>query len=138
MMHVRGSFTPETAEAARERHDALGSTAQIIVKEVAKAMEFDESEYDRRVTPAVVETAREVLFAADLCVRVGTREEYDDWLDTRDYETVERGNPNVARVAWHAAPFAGEVVAVTFEREEDAAVETLRRQAVGSVYRGVI
>jgi hypothetical protein len=106
-MHARGSFAPETADAARERHEALGSTAQIIVKEVAKAMGFDESEYD-------------------------------DWLDGRDYETVERGNPNVARVAWHAAPFAGEVVAVTFEREADAAVETLRRQAVGSVYRGVI
>lgn len=61
MMHARGSFAPETAEAARRRHEALGSTAQIIVKEIAKATEFDESEYDRRVTPAVVETAREVV-----------------------------------------------------------------------------
>jgi hypothetical protein len=31
-----------------------------------------------------------------------------------------------------------EVVAATFENEEDAAVETLRRQAFGSVYRGIV
>jgi hypothetical protein len=30
------------------------------------------------------------------------------------------------------------VVAATFEHEEDAAVETLRRQAFGSIYRGVV
>jgi len=137
-MHARGSLEPGTVADARERYDALGSTAQVLVREVAKAMELDESEYDRRVTPEVIETAREVIFAADLRVRVGTREEYEDWLDNRDYEVTERGNPNVARVAWHAAPFAGEVVAATFEHEEEAAVETLRRQALGRVYRDVL
>jgi hypothetical protein len=137
-MHARGSFAPETVEAARERYEALGSTAQILLKEVTKAMEFDSAEYDRRVTPEVVETAREVLFAADLRVRVGTREEYENWLDDRDYEVIERGHRNVTRVAWHAAPFAGEVVAATFENEESAAVETLRRQAFGGVYREVV
>jgi len=137
-MHARGSLEPGTVADARERYDALGSTAQVLVREVAKAMGLDESEYDRRVTPEVIETAREVIFAADLRVRVGTREEYEDWLDDRDYEVTERGNPNVARVAWHAAPFAGEVVAATFEHEEEAAVETLRRQALGRVYRDVL
>jgi hypothetical protein len=137
-MHARGSFAPETVEAARERYEALGSTAQILLKEVTKAMEFDSAEYDRRATPGVVETAREVLFAADLRVRVGTREEYENWLDDRDYEVTERGHRNVTRVAWHAAPFAGEVVAATFENEESAAVETLRRQAFGGVYREVV
>ena len=137
-MHARGSLEPGTVADARERYDALGSTAQVLVREVAKAMGLDESEYDRRVTPEVIETAREVIFAADLRVRVGTREEYEDWLDDRDYEVTERGNPNVACVAWHAAPFAGEVVAATFEHKEEAAVETLRRQALGRVYRDVL
>jgi len=135
-MHERGWFAPETAEAARERHEALGSTAQVLLREVAKAMAFDEAEYDRRVTPEVIETARDVLFAADLLIRVGSREEYEAWLADREYEATERGSPNVSRVAWHAAPFAGEVVAATFETEADAAVDTLRRQAFGSVYRG--
>jgi hypothetical protein len=137
-MQVRGSFAPETATQARERYEAVGSTAQILLKQITKAMEFDPEEYERRVTPEVVETAREVMFAADLRVRVGTREEYEDWLEGRGYETVERGSPNVSRVAWHPAPFAETVVAATFEREADAAVETLRRQAFGSVYRGIV
>ncbi|MFB6229088.1 MAG: DUF5809 family protein [Halobacteriales archaeon] len=137
-MHTRGSFAPETATQARERYEAVGPTAQILLKQVAKAMKFDSEEYERRVTSEVVETAREVLFAADLHVRVGTREEYENWLGGREYEVTERGNPNVSRVAWHAAPFAEAVVAATFEHEEDAAVETLRRQAFGSVYRGIV
>jgi hypothetical protein len=137
-MHTRGSFAPETAAEARERYEAVGSTAQVLLRQVAKAMEFDSAEYDRRVTPEVVETAREVLFAADLRVRVGTREEYADWLAGREYEATERGNPNVSRVAWHAAPFATAVAAATFEHEEEAAVETLRRQAFGSIYREIL
>jgi len=98
-MHTRGSFAPETGDTARERYDSLGSTAQIVVKEVAKAMAFDEVEYDRRVTPAVIETARDALFAAELVVHVGTREEYEDWLADRDYEAVEVGSENVSRVS---------------------------------------
>jgi hypothetical protein len=133
-MHTRGSFAPGTEDAARERYEALGSTAQAVVKEVAKAMEFDKAEYDRRVTPAVVETARDALFASSLAVTVGTREEYEAWLAERDYEAVEVGSGNVRRVAWHGAPFAGEVAAATFENEEDA-VATLRRQAFGRIYR---
>jgi len=138
VMHARGSFAPETATEARERYEAVGSTAQVLLRQIAKAMEFDSEEYERRVTPEVIETAREVLFAADLRVRVGPREEYEDWLAGREYETTERGNPNVSRIAWHSAPFATAVVAATFEHEEDAAVETLRRQAFGSIYRGVV
>jgi len=134
-MHTRGSVAPETEDAARERYESLGSTAQIVVTEVAKAMSFDEAEYDRRVTSDVIGTARDALFAAELAVHVGTREEYEDWLADHDYEAVEVGSENVSRVAWHAAPFAGEVAAATFENEEEAAVETLRRQAFGRIYR---
>jgi hypothetical protein len=137
-MHTRGSLAPETVDEARERYETLGSTAQVLLKQVAKAMSFDESEYERRVTPEVIETAREVLFADDLRVHVGTRQEYEAWLEDREYETTEHGSPNVTRVAWHPAPFAGEVVAATFEHEADAAVETLRRQAFGGLYREVL
>jgi len=137
-MHTRGSLAPETVDEARERYETLGSTAQVLLKQVAKAMSFDESEYERRVTPEVIETAREVLFADDLRVHVGTRQEYEAWLEDREYETTEHGSPNVTRVAWHPAPFAGEVVAATFEHETDAAVETLRRQAFGGLYREVL
>ena len=134
-MHERGWFEPASAKTARERYESLGSTAQVLLTEVAKAMAFDSGEYDRRVTPEVVETAREVLFAADLLVRVGTREEYEDWIEGREYEVIERGSENVTRIVWHAAPFADEVAAATFEHEEDAAVETVRRQALGGIYR---
>jgi hypothetical protein len=45
------------------------------------------------------------------------------------------GSGDVDRVVWHAAPFAGEVVAATFQNERDAAVGTLRRQAFTRGYR---
>lgn len=134
-MHQRGSFTPETVASARDRYVALGETAQVVVKEVAKAMSFDEDEYDRRVTPAVIETAREVLFAQELAVQVGDRPAFEDWVASRDHEGTRLGSDNVENVAWHAAPFAGEVVAATFQDEEAAAVETVRRQAVGRIYQ---
>jgi hypothetical protein len=138
-MDTEGRFSPETADAARERYGALGSTAQVVVKEVAKAMEFDAEEYDRRVTGEVIETARDALFASSLEVTVGTREEYEAWLDDHpEYETHLVGSENVDRVVWHAAPFAETVVAATFQDERRAAVGTLRRQAFGRVYRAVV
>lgn len=133
-METHGFLAPDTADAARERYDALGPTAQTVVKETAKAMAFDAEEYDRRVTGEVVETARDALFASLLEVHTGTREEYDEWLADRDREVIERGSENVSRVAWHDA-FGETVVAATYENEERAAVETLRRQAYGRVYR---
>jgi hypothetical protein len=48
---------------------------------------------------------------------------------------TELGSPNVDRVAWHAAPFADEAVATTFQNEREAAVGTLRRQAFSRLYR---
>ena len=135
-MHTDGRFSPATEEAARERYEMFGSTAQTVVREVATAMGFDKDEYDERVTSAVVERARNALFAAELEVAVGQREEFDDWrADHPDYECHVVGNENVPRVAWHAAPFAERAVAATFATEERAAVETLRRQAFGRLYR---
>ena len=135
-MHTERRFSPETVTAAEEWFDALGPTAQTVVREVATAMEFDKAEYDERVTNEVVERARNALFASSLAVQVGSREEFDAWCeDHPDYEVTVAGNENVDRVAWHAAPFADRAVAATFAEEERAAVETLRRQAFGRLYR---
>ena len=138
-MHTEGIFAPETAAEARERYEAVGPTAQTTVREVAKAMDFDRAEYDERVTGAVVETAREAIFASLLAVTVGTREEYEDWAtDHPDYDRAEIGSEHVSNVAWHAAPVTETVVAATVEDKETAAVGTLRRQAFGEVYRELV
>jgi hypothetical protein len=137
-MDTEGLFAPETAAEARERYEALGPTAQTLVKQVAKAMAFDPEEYDERVTGEVVETAREALFASLLEVHVGTREEYEQWCADHDSEAIEVGSEHVDHAVWHAAPFAGTVVAATYQDERRAAVETLRRQAFGRIYREVV
>ncbi|MFB6361318.1 MAG: DUF5809 family protein [Halobacteriales archaeon] len=125
----------ETEAAAREAYTAAGSTAQTVLREAAKAMNFDEAEYESRVTPAVVETVRDVVFARRLGVTVGSRAEFEDWRAETDLEVTTIGSDQVDNVAWHAAPFAGTAVAATFQNEPAAAVETLRRQAVGRIYR---
>lgn len=135
-MHTDGRFSPATEQAARERYEMFGPTAQTVVREVATAMDFEKDEYDERVTSAVVERARNALFASALEISVGEREEFDDWrADHPDYEYHVIGNENVPRVAWHAVPFSEQAVAATFANEERAAVETLRRQAFGRLYR---
>jgi hypothetical protein len=135
-MDTEGELSPESVDAARSAFDAAGPTAKQVVREAAKAMEFDHEEYHERVTAAVVERARNVLFADRLAVTVGTREEFDAWVDDNpDYEVTLFGSEDVDRAVWHAAPFAGEVVAATFQNERDAAVGTLRRQAFSRIYR---
>ncbi len=136
-MHTRGSFAPESVETARERYETVGPVAQTTVRAVARAMDFDREEYDERVTGDVVETAREAIFASSLEVRVGDREEFEEWAAEYDGEVFLSGSENVDRVAWHAGP-AGEAVAATFQNEEEAAVETLRRQAFGRLYRELV
>jgi len=138
-METEGRFAPATADAARERYESLGSTAQVVVTEVATAMAMDADEYDERVTSDIVETARDALFAEALEVHVGSREEYEAWLnDHPDYEVRELGSENVDRVAWHVAPAVEQVVAATFQNERRAAVGTLRRQAFGRLYRDAV
>jgi hypothetical protein len=135
-METEGSLSPESVDDARAAFDAAGPTAKQVIREAAKAMEFDRDEYRERVTSGVVERARSVLFADRLAVTVGTRAEFDAWVDTHpDYEVTRFGSPDVDRVVWHAAPFADEVVAATFQNERDAAVGTLRRQAFSRIYR---
>lgn len=138
-METHGSFAPETVEAARERYAELGSSAQVVVREVARAMAFDGDEYRERVDGDVVETARDALFASMLAVHVADCDAFDRWIDDHDRfdrDDVERlGSEHVDRVVWHPVPFAGVVVAATFHEERDAAVGTLRRNAFGRVYR---
>lgn len=137
-MHSEGLFAPSTAADARQRYEALGPASQTVVREVAKSMAFDQDEYDERVTTSVVTTARDALFASLLEVTVGTREEFDDWCETRAYEIELTGSESVERVVWHPIAFAETVVGATFQSEEQAAIGTLRRQAFGRHYRDIL
>jgi hypothetical protein len=138
-METTGLYAPETVAEVREQYENAGRPARVVVREAARAMGFDRAEYRDRVTSDVVETARDALFASQLRVHVGDREEFDAWCeDHPSYEVKRTGSENVDRVAWHPAPFAETVVAATFQNEPEAAVETLRRQAFGRVYRDVL
>ncbi|WP_424007062.1 DUF5809 family protein [Haloferax denitrificans] len=138
-METHGTIAPASLDEAEAAFDRVGPTAQVVVRETAKAMEFDREEYSERVTGDVIETVRNALFAESLSVTVGTRAEFDDWRAAHEeYELVELGNPDVERVAWHAVPFVETVLATTFQNEEDAAVSTLRRNAFGRVYRDAL
>lgn len=138
-METEGLFAPETAAAASERYAALGSSAQVVVKETAKAIELDPETYRETVTGDVIGTARDALFASMLEVHVGTREEFEQWCAEHDaYDVIEEGSEHVDNVAWHAIPFEETVVAATFQNERRAGVDTLRRIAFGRVYREVL
>ncbi|MFB6218862.1 MAG: DUF5809 family protein [Halobacteriaceae archaeon] len=131
-METRGRLAPDEG-AAREWFEDLGPLAQTVTREVARAMDLDREAYEERVTPAVVAAAREAAFASLLAVHVGSREEFEAWRADYDGEVHVVGSEHVERVAWHAGPTGA--VAATFQDEADAAVETLRRQAVGRLYR---
>jgi len=137
-MDTEGLFSPASVAEAREWYETAGASAQEVVKETARAMAFDAEEYDERVTGAVIETARDALFASLLEVRVGTREEYDTWRRDTEYAVEEIGSEHVDNVVWHAPGFGDEAVAATYQDERQAAVSTLRRQAFGRIYREVV
>lgn len=135
-MQTQGQFSFEREDAARAAFAEVGPAAQVTVREVARSMDFDRDEYRERVTEDVVQSARDAIFASLLRVTVGTREEWDEWREAHpDVDVHEAGSEHVDRVVWHVAPFAERAVAATFQDERDAAVNTLRRQAFGRVYR---
>ncbi|SNZ15929.1 hypothetical protein SAMN06269185_2648 [Natronoarchaeum philippinense] len=136
-MHADGFLAPESAADVHEAYESVGPGAQVLVKEVAKAMELGAEEYDERVDADVVETARDAMFASLLKVRIGTSEEFEEWDESYDGEVTVLGSENVDNVVWHAGP-DDEAVAATFQDEETAAVGTLRRQAYGRIYREII
>lgn len=138
-------LAPATPAEAREEYDTLVPAAKVAVREAAKAMAFDREEYAERVTGEVIETVRDALFASLLAVHVGTREEYEAWLDDHpEYEPDEAGSDNVDNVVWHPVTFAPDgdgpkpVVAATWQAEREAAIGTLRRRAFGRAYRPVV
>ena len=137
-METEGQFSPTTVAAARERYESLGPTAQVVVKEVAKAMDLSADEYRERVTGEVVETARDVIFAESLAVTVGSRAEFEDWRADADHTVEVVGADTVDNVVWHAPDFAETAVAATYQSEREAAVGTLRRQAFGRLYSEVV
>ncbi|WP_436901263.1 DUF5809 family protein [Halovenus halobia] len=137
-MDTEGTLRPETAADAQAEYAALESTASEVVRAVTKAMAFDGDEYDERVTDDVFETAQDALFASQLAVSVGTREEFEQWREETGYDVTKVGSDNVENVAWHGAPAADGAVAATFQNEPEAAVQTLRRQAFGQLYREIV
>lgn len=134
-METRGLFAPEAVDDARDAYETVEPAARVVVSETAKAMGLDRESYDERVTPAVVETARDALFASLLRIEVGRRDEFDEWRASFDGDVTVVGSKSADRVVWHAAPFAGEAVAATFRKRTDAAAGTLRRRAFGRIYR---
>ncbi|WP_418285777.1 DUF5809 family protein [Halorubrum sp. DTA46] len=137
-METRGTFAPETRADALEHYEAVGPVAQVVVREATKAMSFDADEYDERVTPEVIRTARDAVFAEQLVVHIGESGEFDAWLadsEFGDEDVVRIGGDNVDNAVWHPIPFADTVIAATYQNEPDAAASTLRRNAFGRVYR---
>ncbi|AGN01181.1 hypothetical protein L593_06160 [Salinarchaeum sp. Harcht-Bsk1] len=130
-METIGRLTPTDPEDARAAYEELATPASVVTKEVARALDVEDIQ--ERVSPEVIVTARDAIFASTLAVTVGTREEFEAWRDEFDGEVFEAGNENVDSVVWHA--FDGEGVAATFHEERDAAVATLRRQAFNRLYR---
>lgn len=134
-MRTEGVFQPDSLTAAEEQYESLGSTAQIVVKEAAKAMELSTTEYDERVTSDVIETARDALFASLLQVTHGSRDEFEAWRTDYPETTVELvGSDTVDSVVWHRCLFAGTTVGATYQTEPDAAAATVRRRAFGEIY----
>ncbi len=139
MTETRGVLAPETEAEVRERFEEVGPAAQTVTREVARAMEFSEEEYDERVTGGVVGAAREAMFASLLQVAVGDYDAFEAAkADYPDAEVHENGSSEVDRAAWHYVPFADALVATTFQNEPAAAVATLRRIAFSEFYEPVL
>jgi len=134
-MERQGVYEPETAEAVQEAFADTGSAAQIVLKEATKAMGFENSEYDDRVTGDVIQTAHEALFASLLVVYHGPREAFEDWCESNQYSVDFAGSETAESVVWHPVAIDETVVAASYQNEPDAAAATVRRRAFGQFYR---
>ncbi len=133
-MESKGVFSPETEQAARERYESLAPAAKSAIREATRTMGFGTEEYRERVTDDVLNSAQDAIFASLLQVQIGTRDEFESWQADSSHSVTEIGHENVDNVAWHAPLFADAAVAATFQDEQEAAVDTLRRQAFGTLY----
>jgi hypothetical protein len=132
---THGTFSPESWTDAERQYEHLGSTAQVVVRSITKAMSFDRDEYERRVTSDVVETARQALFAESLTVQIAEKAEFDSWREEYGHDVHLAGSDTVNNVAWHVSPPAECAIGATFENEPQAAVGTVRRMAFNRFYR---
>ncbi|WP_436935688.1 DUF5809 family protein [Halovenus marina] len=137
-MDTEGVFAPETAAAAHERFQSFESAANTALRTLGRELGMGTDEYTERMTEDVRLATQEAMFASLLEVHVGTRSEYEMWLDDHEFEAVEVGTESVDNVVWHAPPFAERAIAATFQSEREAAVGTLRTQAFGRLYRDVV
>ena len=140
-MNSTGVHIPESVSDVRDQYEEVGPLAQIVVREVAVAMGFDQEEYQRRVSEAVVATARDALFAGRLTVHTGGYDVFQDWLDEPPqaaYELELEGSENVDSVAWHPAPADERILAATYQNEPQAAVATVRRLSWGRIYEPLL
>ena len=78
-MDTEGTLLPETAEAASDRYEQLGSTAQVVVRAVTKSMAFDREEYEvydyEKRLPK-----RFMSEKSSTSVYIGAPEEFADWI----------------------------------------------------------
>ncbi|WP_248517992.1 DUF5809 family protein [Salinarchaeum laminariae] len=130
-METTGRLAPTDPADARAAYEELATPASVVTKEVARALEIEE--FQDRVSPEVIVTARDAMFASYLTVSVGTQEAFEEWRESYDGEVVVSGNDAVDNVVWHE--FDGTALAATFHEEQDAAVATVRRQAFNRCYR---
>jgi hypothetical protein len=137
-MDTEGVFAPETAAAARERFQSFESAANTALRTLGRELGMDTDEYTERMTEDVRIATQEAMFASLLQVHIGTRSEYETWLDDHEFEAVEVGSDAVDNVVLHAPGFADRAIAATFQDEREAAVGTLRTQAFGRLYRDVV
>lgn len=135
-MEQVGIINPDTPADARSMYQNLAQPADVIVKEVSRALAIDPQEYDSKVGEDVIHTAQDALFASLLTVSVGTIDEYHQWQESFDGDITEIGSPNVDNVVWHV--FDETAIAATFQDQRDAAIATLQRQAYGELYRGLL
>jgi hypothetical protein len=137
-MHTEGLFAPATEETVREQYEAAEAAADVVVRELVRALPVADAAEDRPDDATLQLTATEAIFASLLEVHVGTDEEFEDYLADGDREVETLGSEHVSGVAWHDAAAADRVLAATYENEPEAAVDALRRQAFATLYREVV
>lgn len=133
-----GCFTPESESELVSRFESLETTAKVLVRQLRTAFDRNQDYVDDHLDQADVDTIKEIVFGSHLEIHAGTRQEFDQWFTGRSLELIEIGSSEVDHIAWHHSPFVETVLAATFENEPEAAVETLRRQAIGRLYREYI
>ena len=135
-MERRGLLSFDSEADLAEVHQALLPAGETVTKELVDALEYHQGASEVSVTPELVETAHEAIFASLLEVYTGDSDEFEAWLrDHPDLDVHLEGHEHTERRAWHPVGPAGAVLAVTFQQEVEAAIGMVRRQAVGRYYR---